>query len=492
MLERLFHLKEHRTTVGRECVGGVVTFMTLSYIVFVQPVVMNAAGIDHAGAFFATCVGSAVACFMMALLANYPIALAPAMGHNFLFTYAIVLGMGFTWQQALAANFLAGATFLALSSYGLREAVMRAVPPCLQHAIAVGIGLLIAFLGLQWGGIVENHPVLYVKLASLKDSPVALLTLFGLAVIAVLLAMKVRAAILIGMIATTAVGLVAGRVWPDMPVRLVQYTGQLFDAPPSPAATAFKLDFPGVFQHPVTDWISVILILLLLALFDSVGTLIGVSERAGLLKNGQLPRAREALISDAAGTCVGTLLGTSTITAYVESAAGVSSGARTGLASIVTGLLLLTCLFCYPAVQMIGGGVPVTLAELQGDRVERVEATSWTDEGPQTERIGTEGKIVTLFRRDLRYPVIAPALIVVGVFMIASVARIKWDDYSEAIPSFLTLIVMQMAFSITDGIAWGFISYVLLKFASGRVREIHPLVAVFAALFLARYIWLSI
>jgi len=492
MFERFFHLKEHNTTVSRECIGGAVTFMTLSYIVFVQPVVMSAAGIDHAGAFFATCVGSAVACFLMAVLANYPIALAPAMGHNFLFTYAIVLGMGFTWQQALAANFISGATFLVLGFFGLREAVMRAIPDCLKYGIAVGIGLLIAFLGLQWGGIVENHPVLYVQLASLKDSPVALLTVFGLAVISALLAIGVRSAILVGMIVTTIAGAIAGRVFPDMSVQLVEFGGRIVDVPPWPIASAFQLDFAGVFDRPVVAWGAVIFILLFLDLFDTVGTLIGVSERAGLLVDGQLPRAKQALISDAAGTCVGTLLGTSTITAYVESAAGVSSGARTGLASVVTGLMLLACLFFYPVVQVIGGGVPVTLVEFQGSEIERVETTSFTEAGPQTEATEPTAGTVTLYRRDLRYPIIAPVLILVGVFMIGSVAKIRWDDYTEAIPAFLTLIIMQMAFSITDGIAWGFMSFALLKTVSGKFREVHPLLAVFAALFLARYIWLSV
>jgi AGZA family xanthine/uracil permease-like MFS transporter len=492
MLERLFHLREHNTTIGREIIGGVVTFMALSYIVFVQPVVMSAAGIDHAGAFFATCVASALACFLMGLWANYPIALAPAMGHNFLFTFTIVLAMGFSWQEALAANFISGATFLALGFFGLREAVMQAVPDCLKYGIAVGIGLLIAFLGLQWGGIVENHAVLYVQLAKLKDSPIALLTLFGLALISILLVLRIRAAILIGMLATTGVALLVGRWWPDLPVRLVQYGGDLVAAPPSPARSAFKLDFAGVFAHPVADWIAVIFILLILDLFDTVGTLLGVSERAGLLRDGKLPRAKRALSSDAVGTCVGTLLGTSTVTSYVESSAGVSSGARTGLAAVTTGVLLLGCLFFYPVVEMIGGGAEVTLPEFQGGGVARIETVRFTDHGPQTASVDTDGQTVTLFRKDRRYPVIAPALIIVGVFMMASVAKIKWSDYSEAIPAFLTIVIMQMAFSVTDGIAWGFVSYTLLKAVAPGERRIHPLVALFAALFVARYIWLAV
>jgi AGZA family xanthine/uracil permease-like MFS transporter len=466
MLERVFQLRERETTVGREVLGGAVTFMALSYIIFVQPAIMTAAGtkdnpLDFGAVMFATCVASAIACFLMGLLANLPVALAPGMGHNVLFSFTICAavgqgGFGLTWQQGLAANFIAGALFVLLSFVGLRQAVIAAVPESLKYAIAVGIGLLISMVGLQYGQIVVGHPVTLIDLSLLR-SPVAQLTLFGLAVTAILMARQVRGALLIGISITAAAGLavtelsVRGVIDP-MPYRLIAPLG---DAPPfNPGQTFLQLDFAGLFGHNFLTCIAVVTILFMLDLFDTVGTLIGVAERGGLMKDGQIPRVGRALFSDAAGTVVGTMLGTSTVLSYIESTSGISAGARTGLAAIVSGVLLLLALPAYPLVHAIGSGVNVAAS------------------GPPV----------------IRYPVIAPVLILIGCLMMPAVRKIDWDDLTEAIPAFLCMVIMQFAFSIAAGIAWGFIAYALLKVVTGRWRDAHPFVYVFAALFAVMYL----
>ncbi|MEE2839483.1 MAG: NCS2 family permease [Acidobacteriota bacterium] len=441
MLERFFKLTERNTTWQREVSGGATTFMTLSYIIFVQPVVMNAAGMDLESALVATCVASAVATFMMGLVANYPISLAPAMGHNFFFTYVVVLTLGYTWQQALGAIFISGVLFLALSLVGLREQLFHAIPATLKNAIAVGIGLLIAVVGFEWSGMIVDNPGTLVGLGQLSSAPV-LLSLFGITVMAILLALEVRAAILLGILATILAGLAAG---------MLEYEG-LVGPIPSITPTLFQLDVWGALQGGM---VSIIFIFFFLDLFDTVGTLIGVTQEAGLLKSdGTLPRARWAFLSDAVGTTVGALLGTSTITSYVESATGISVGARTGLANMVTGSLFLVAIFFTPLVRMIAGGM---------------------DPG--------QGLVL--------YPVVAPALIIVGCYMLRQVKRIDWDNFTEAFPAFLTILIMPMTFSITEGISFGFISYTLLKAVTGRFREVPLLIRVFALLFVLRYLFLS-
>jgi len=440
MIERLFHLKESGTNVRVETVAGITTFMTLSYIIFVQPAVLGAAGMDPGAVMVATCLSSAFAMVLMAFLANYPIALAPAMGHNFYFSYIVVLTMGYSWQVALGAVLIAGIVFILLSSVGLRETLMNVLPDCLKNGIPVGIGLLIALVGLEWSGIVVSHPVTYVTLGNLKSSP-TLLALFGLAVMAILFALNIRGAILFGIIATTVGGLIFG---------LVEFKG-IVSAPPSISPTLFKLQIPNVFIYP--NLITVIFIFLFLDLFDTVGTLIGVGQQSGLMVDGKLPKARQALLTDAISTSVGALLGTSTITAYIESASGISAGGRTGLANMVTALLMLLALFFTPLIQMVGAGY-----KLNDD--------------------------ITL------YPVIAPALIIVGSMMFKNIVNVDWDDYTESIPAFLTLIMMPLAFSITEGISMGVISYTFLKLVTGDGKRVHWLIYLFAVLFMARYIWL--
>ena len=440
MLEKLFRLQESGTTVKREIVAGCTTFMTLSYIIFVQPAVLSAAGMDSGAVMAATCITSALAMVLMALLANYPIALAPGMGHNFYFTFAVCLTLGVSWQNALGAVFIAGVLFVLLFFVGLREKVMTILPVSLRNAIPAGIGLLIALVGLEWAGLIVDHPATYVTLGDLK-SPPALLSLFGVIVIAVLFALKVRGAILIGILASTIVGLITG---------MVKFQG-VVSAPPSIAPTFLQLQIPNILVDP--KMISVIFIFIFLDLFDTVGTLVGVGEQGGFMVDGKLPKARQALLSDAVATSAGALLGTSTVTSYIESASGISAGGRTGLTSIVTAVLMLLALFFNPLIKMVGAGYPI-------------------------------GENMFL------YPIVAPALIIIGSLMLKNVISIDWDDMTESIPAFLTLLLMPLTISITEGIAFGFISYALLKLVTRQGRQVHWLIYLFAVLFVARYIWL--
>jgi adenine/guanine/hypoxanthine permease len=439
MLQRIFKLTENGTDIKTEVLAGMTTFMTLSYIIFVQPTVLSACGMDFGAVLVATCVSSALATFLMGFYANYPVALAPGMGQNFFFAYTVVLKMGIPWEKALGAVFISGALFLLLSFLGFREKLIDGIPASLKEAIAVGIGLFIAMIGFQWSGIVVGSSGTLVGLGSLHSLPV-LLSLFGLLLTVVLVAARVRGALLWGILATALAGL---------PLGVVHYHGILGKVP-SLSPTFLKLDIGGAFDLGL---VSVVFVFFFLALFDSVGTLIGVSSQAGLLVNGKLPRAREALSADAFGSVSGALFGTSTVTAYVESAAGVAEGGRTGLANMVTGLLMLAGLCFYPLSRMIGDGFKL----------------------PNGSQI---------------YPVVAPALIVVGSMMLRNVSRIRWDDATEAIPAFLVMVLMPFTFSITEGIAFGFIAYSLLKLITGRGREVHGLVHLFAALFVIRYIFL--
>ncbi|TFG78221.1 MAG: NCS2 family permease [Thermodesulfobacteriales bacterium] len=440
MLERLFNLKEHNTDTRTEIIAGITTFMTMSYIIFVQPAVLGAAGMDPGAVMVATCISAALGTVLMGLMTNYPIALAPGMGENFYFTYIVVLTLGYSWQITLGAVFISGVAFILLSTVGLREKLITILPGCLKNSIPVGIGLLIALVGLEWSGIVVGHPVTYVTLGDITSTP-TLLSILGLLVMAILFALRIKGAILIGFLVTAVSGMIIG---------LIEFKG-VFAAPPSLDATLFKLEIPDVFANP--ELLTVIFIFLFLDLFDTVGTLIGVSEPAGLMKNGKLPKARQALLSDAISTTAGALLGTSTVTAYIESTTGISAGGKTGLTSIVVALLFILAIFINPIVQMIGAGHVV-------------------------------GGITL-------YPVIAPALIIIGVMMFKNIVNIDWEDYTESVPAFLTLLMMPLAFSITEGISFGVISYVLLKVVSGKGRKIHWLLYLIAALFIARYIWLK-
>ncbi|MGE5813751.1 MAG: NCS2 family permease, partial [Acidobacteriota bacterium] len=341
-LDRLFQLAAHGTTVRTEVIAGATTFLAMAYIIFVQPVVLSAAGMDAGAVMVATCVASGIATLLMAWLANYPIGVAPAMGHNFYFAYSVVIAMQVPWPVALGGVAIAGIIFILTAGIGLRERLITAIPQSLKHAIAVGIGLLIATIGLEWAGVIVGAPGTLVTLGALH-SPAVLLSLFGLAVMAMLLAWRVRGALFWGILLTAIAGLATG---------LVHYQG-IVGRPPSVAPTFLKLDILGAFTPGMA---AVVFVFFFLALFDSVGTLVGVAEQAGLMRDGQLPRARGALMADAVGTVIGAGLGTSTVTAYIESATGVSAGGRTGLAAVVTALLFFLSLFFFPLVKMIGGG----------------------------------------------------------------------------------------------------------------------------------------
>jgi AGZA family xanthine/uracil permease-like MFS transporter len=439
VLETWFGLRQHQTTVRTEIIAGVTTFLATAYIIFVQPAVLSAAGMDFGAVMVATCLASGIATLLMALLANYPIAVAPAMGHNFYFAYGVVIALKVPWQTALGAVALAGIIFILTAGVGLRERLITAMPQNLQRAIGVGIGLLIAFIGLQWSGLIAGSPGTLVTLGHLHGRG-PLVSIAGLIVTATLVAWRVRGAVLWGILLTTAIGLLAG---------IVHYQG-LVSAPPSLAPTFLQLDVRGALRP---ELLPVVLIFFCLALFDSVGTLVGVAGQAGLMKNGTLPRAKQALLADAVGTVAGAGLGTSTVTAYIESLTGVSAGGRTGLAAIVTAALFFLSILFAPLVKMIGGGYQV--------------------EGGHT-----------------MYPIVAPALILVGTLMMREVRGIEWDDPTEAIPAFLTIVMMPLTVSITDGLSFGFISAALLKVATGRARDLNWLVYVCALALLARYIWL--
>lgn len=440
MFEKFFKFKELNTNLRQEFIGGSTTFFTMAYIIFVQPTVLSAAGMDFGAVMVATCISSAVAILVMGFYARYPIALAPGMGQNFFFAYTVVLTMGISWQTTLGVVFIAGFIFIVLSFFGIREKIINVIPDSLKNAIAVGIGLMITLAGLEWAGLVVDHPVLLVSLGDLSE-PTTQLALLGLGLTSILLINKVRGAMLIGILITTLVGVLSG---------LIPYEG-IISSPPSLEPTLFKLDIIGALQF---DLIVVVFTFLILDLFDTIGTLIGVASEADLLKDGKLPRAKNALLSDAIGTVIGAICGTSTVTSYVESAAGVASGARTGLANVFTAALFIIALFFYPLIQMIGGGVEIS----EGVR---------------------------------HYPAIAPILVLVGTYMIKGVRKIPWDDLSESIPAFITIIFIPFSFRITEGIAFGFISYTLLKLFAGKGREVPLLMWIFAVIFLLRYIFIG-
>ena len=424
------------TSVRREIVGGVTTFLTMAYIVVVNPAVLAQAGMDFGAVMTATCVAAAVATAVMGIVARYPIAMAPAMGENFFFV-TVAVAMGHGWRVALGAVFLSGVAFFALTLLGVRERVIDALPASLRHAIAVGIGLFIALLGFTSAGIVERPPgggILH--LGDVTRAP-TLVACAGVLVTVALLARGVRAALLGGIGLATAVAWGLG---------LVHWQG-LFAPPPSLAPTLFQLDVVGALQPRA---LPAVLVFLFMAVFDAIGTLVAIGEQGGFFRDGKLPRARRALLADSAGTVVGACLGTATVTAYSESAAGVTAGARTGLADLVTAAGFVLALFCAPLARMIGGGVPV------------------------------EGGAIL-------QPLTAPALIVVGGLMARNVTRVDWDDPTEAFPAFLVMVGIPFTWSIADGIALGFIAHPLVKLLAGRGREASAVSYALAVLFVLRY-----
>ena len=441
MIQKWFHLTELKTTIKKEFIGGTTTFMTMAYILFVQPTVLSAAGMDFGSVLLATCISSAIAMIVMAIYANYPVALAPGMGQNFFFAYTVVLTMGIPWQEALGVVFVAGMIFILLSFFGIREKIINAIPNSLKSSIAVGIGLMITLIGLEWAGLVVDHPTLLVSLGDFSQ-PHTQLALAGLIITSILLIRNIPGAMLMGIIITTILGLIIG---------IIHFHG-FFSTPPSIEPTLFKLDILAAISF---DLLPVVFTFLILDLFDTIGTLIGVANQANMLKDGKLPRAEKALFADAVGTVTGALLGTSTVTSYVESTSGIASGARSGLASMFTAFFFLLAIFCYPLIQMISGGVEIA------DGV-------------------------------MSYPTVAPVLILVGVFMMKSIRDIPWENLSESIPAFITIIFIIFSFRITEGIALGFISYTILKVFSGGFKEIPWMMWLFTVIFIIRYVFFAL
>lgn len=429
-IEQFFRLAEQGTDVRTEAAAGVTTFLTMAYIIVVNPVILGQAGVPFSGAVFATCVAAAVGTLLMGLLANYPFALAPGMGINAYFAYTVVGALGYTWRTALGAVFISGAVFLLLTAVRVRAMIVDAIPMTLKTAVAGGIGMFIAFIGLKNAGVIVPAEATFVTLGPVATAP-CLLALGGLLLTGALMARGYRTAIVAGILAVTAAAMLLGLARP--PAGLLQA--------PDWRSTFLQLDVRGAASLGLLD---VVFVFLFVDMFDNIGSLMGLGQQAGYLTpDGRMPRLTRALFADAAASMVGALLGTSTVTTYVESATGVSEGGRTGLTAVIVALLFLLAAFFSP----VAGAVPA---------------------------------IAT-----------APALVIVGALMIRAVLTIKWDDVTEAIPAFLTLIAMPLTFSIANGLALGFIFYPLLKLFTGRGREASPLVYVLAGIFVLRYGYLG-
>jgi AGZA family xanthine/uracil permease-like MFS transporter len=426
MLERYFQLSAHGTTVKTELLAGLTTFLTMAYIIFVNPDILSAAGMPRDAVFVATCLAAALGSAIMGLCANYPIALAPGMGLNAYFAFAVVKGMGFTWQVALGAVFISGLLFIVVSLFRVREAIVNAIPRSLKFSISAGIGLFLAIIGLKNAGLIAAHPATFVTLGDLHQ-PGPVLAALGFILIVALEQRKVPGAIIIGILSVTIAAVAAG---------LAPFGG-IVAAPPSIMPTFLQMDIAGALNAGL---VTVILTFFLVELFDASGTLIGVAHRAGLLdKDGKLPRLKRALLADSTAIVAGAAMGTSSTTAYIESAAGTSVGGRTGLTAVTVAVLFLAALIFAP----LAGTVPAYAT--------------------------------------------APALCYVAVLMLRGLAEIAWDDLTEAAPAVVTAITMPFTFSIAHGIAFGFISYAAIKLLAGRVKELPPMVAVIALVFVLKF-----
>jgi len=427
MFERYFQLKAHNTTVRKEVIGGVTTFLTMAYIIFVNPSILAQAGMDQGAVFVATCLASAVGCLIMGLYANYPIALAPGMGLNAFFTYSVVLGMHYTWEQALGAVFLSGIIFILISIFKIREWIINAIPNSLKLGIAAGIGLFLAMIALQNAGIIVKNPATAVGLGDLS-SPSALYGLLGFFVICALSYLNVTGAVMIGILFIAVLSMIFGQ----------NHFAGIVSVPPSIAPTFMAMDVEGAFQ---LSMISVVFAFLFVDLFDTSGTLLGVGQRGGLLdKEGKLPRLKKALLADSSATAIGAALGTSSTTSYIESASGVAAGGRTGLTAVVVAGLFLVSLFFSP----LAGSIP-----------------SYATVG---------------------------ALLYVAVLMTSSLAKVNWDDISDAAPVLIAAFSMPLTHSIADGIALSFVSYAIIKVLSGQYKQVNIATYVLAILFICKFV----
>lgn len=430
MLERWFGLRAHNTTLRTELIAGLTTFLAMAYIVFVNPEILSAAGMPREAVFVATCLAAALGSAIMGAWANYPIAMAPGMGLNAYFAYVVCGQLGYSWKAALGAVLISGGLFVLVSLFRVREWIVDAIPRSLKLAISAGIGLFLALIGLKNAGIVAAHPATFLTLGKLH-APSTLLAVLGFLLIVGLEARRVTGGILIGILAVTALSIALG----------VSAFGGVFAPPPSLAPTFLQLDLAGALNAGI---VGVVATFFLVELFDATGTLIGVSHRAGLLdKNGKLPRLNRALLADSGAIVAGALLGTSSTTAYIESAAGTAAGGRTGLTALTVAALFLAALFFAP----LAGSVPAFAT--------------------------------------------APALIYVACLMARGLAEIDWDDLTEAAPATLTALAMPFTFSIAHGIAFGFISYAVVKLLAGKARDVPIAVWVIAAVFVAKFAWVE-
>jgi len=429
MLEKIFKLKENKTTIRKEVVAGIITFLTMSYILIVNPNILSETGMDRNALFTTTALATIIGTLLMAFLANLPIAQAPGMGLNTFFAFTVVLTMGYSWQFALTAVFIEGIVFIVLTFFNVRELIIKSIPKVLKEAIPVGIGLFITLIGLKSAGIVEADPNTMVKLGDLSNHNIWI-AFFGLLVTGVLFAKNVNGAILVGIVASTVFGAFFGEI--HVP------EGSIVALPPSIAPIFAKFEWEHVLSF---DMLIVVFTFLFVNLFDTVGTLIGVVSKAGLLdKDGSFPQVKKALFADALGTTAGAVLGTSTITSYVESASGVASGGRTGLTAVSTALMFALALFLAPVFLM----VPASAT--------------------------------------------APALIIVGLFMISAVVKINFDDITESLPAFITIVFMPFTYSIAQGIVFGILSYALIKLFVGKYKDLTITMYVISILFLIKLV----
>jgi AGZA family xanthine/uracil permease-like MFS transporter len=429
-IAKYFEFEKYDTNFKIETLAGITTFMTMAYIIFVNPQILSLTGMDFGAVMVATCIASSIATLIMGVYARYPFALAPGMGLNAYFTYGVCLGMKLGWRVALGAVFISGILFILLTLTKIRTVIFNAIPNAIKYGTAIGIGLFIAFIGLKSAGIIVGNKATFVALGNILE-PQTLLAMFGIFFIGILLCRKVVGAILWGIIATSLIGMIVG---------VSPFPNGIVSMPPSIAPTFMQLDVMGALNLGL---LTIVLAFFFVDLFDTLGTLSALSSQAGYLKDGKLPRAEKALMSDSVGTAIGSLVGTSTVTTYIESASGIAVGGRTGFVSVVVAFLFLLALFFHPIVRAIP-----------------TYAT-------------------------------APALIIVGTLMMSHVRNIEWDDISEAMPAFITLITIPLTYSIATGLALGFITYPILKIFSGKAREVHWLVYVLSIVFALRFVYLS-
>jgi AGZA family xanthine/uracil permease-like MFS transporter len=427
-LERFFKLKENGTTVRTEILAGITTFMTMAYILAVNPDILSVAGMDKGAVFTATVLAAVLGTLVMGLFAKLPFALAPGMGLNAFFAFTVVQVMGYSWQFALTAVFLEGIVFLALTAFNVRELIVNAIPINMKYAVSAGIGLFIAFIGLKNAGVIVDNPATLVSLTSNMGEGSVLVCLIGIAITGILYALNVKGAILIGVLISTVVGI---------PLGVTHMPDAIVSAPPSLEPIMWKFEWHSIFTK---DMLIVLFTFLFVDMFDTVGTLVGVSSKAGMLtKDGKVPRVKQALFADAIATTFGAIMGTSTVTTYVESAAGVAEGGRTGLTAVSTAGMFFLALFLSPIFMMIPGAAT------------------------------------------------APALFIVGLFMLSPIKKIDMEDFTEAIPAFFTIIMMPLCYSIADGIMFGMLSYVILKACTGRYKQVSVTMYLLAVLFILKF-----